>query len=268
MGPLAGRVILVTRPVAQADVLVREIGAAGGTATCLPSLSIAAIGDTRALDACLTQLGSYDLVIAASVNAAGHAHERCRALGLAGLRVAACAAAPGPATAAALTAMGVVRVVVPASRFDSEGLVTAFEERAMSPARALILRGTDDHDGDPAGQGREMVADWLRARGARVDCVASYVRLPARHDPDKLAGMFAGPAPDAAIVTSAEGGAALHTILGARGRAWIAGVPIFVPHARVAAYLRELGWSGVHVTGAGDSGIMTTLAGHFGARWA
>ena len=262
---LAGRDILVTRPISQADALVREIRAAGGTAVRFPSLYIAAIGDTRALDACLTQLGSYDLVVAASVNAAEHTHERCRALGLAGLQAVACAAAPGPATAAALAALGVGRVVVPEARFDSEGLIAALDACALAPARVLILRGADGHDDDPAGTGREVIGDQLRARGALVDSVACYVRLPARHEPGKLAQMFSGRAPDAAIVTSAEGGAKLHDILGAHGRAWIAGVPIFVPHARVAARLGELGMSNIHVTDAGAGGIVAALVDHFDA---
>ena len=264
--PLVEREILVTRPIAQADALVRAIRAEGGIASCFPSLSIEAIVDTRAMDACLAQLTSYDLVVAASVNAAEHAHERSRALGLTGLQAVACAAAPGPATAAALTALGVGRVVVPESRFDSEGLVAALDACALAPARVLILRGTDGHDGDPTGTGRAVVGDWLRARGALVDSIACYARLPVKPDPDALATLLAGRAPDAAIVTSAEGGANFHAILGARGRIWIAGVPIFVPHARVAARMHDLGMSDIHVAAAGDSGIVATLVDHFDVR--
>ena len=77
---------------------------------------------------------------------------------LAGVTVAAI----GPGTARALRARGVEADVVP-ERAVAEGLVEALAD--VPVRRALIAR---------AAEGRDVLPDALRARGAEVDVVALY----------------------------------------------------------------------------------------------
>ena len=254
--------MLVTRPLAQAVSLVRAIEAAGGKASVLPTLDILPVADSANLDAALASLCQYNLVVFVSANAVREAIARCSVLGLSGLDVISQAAAPGPGTAAALVAAGVRNVVAPPARFDSEGLIAELAARAVQPTRVLILRGADE-EAAGGGTGRDELARWLREKGASVEVQACYRRVHARLDPSQLAAMIAGRAPDATLVTSSEGGRALVAMLGKQGVSWIAGVPVFVPHQRIAQAMDMAGFGEVHVTDGGDVGLMRGLEAYF-----
>jgi len=262
-GCLAGRLVLVTRPREQSAALVSAIEAAGGKAQVLPSLAIGPVADSAPLDAALADLPGYDLVVFVSVNAVREAVARCAVLGLPGLGGISLAAAPGPATAAALGEAGAGAVVTPAERFDSAGLIAELSARACRPRRALILRGMDDDSPGSAGAGREELGRWLGENGASVDMLACYRRVWARLGAAQLATLVEGPVPDAAIVASSEGARALAAMLGSPGRAWLAGVPMFVPHERIARTMAGLGFAAVHVTAGGDAGMMRGLVRYF-----
>jgi len=84
------------------------------------------------------------------------------------------AGSPGPGTTQALAAVDVpdTSLVQPdpaGGRFDSEGLWEQLQFRPWAGRRVLVVRGED---------GRDWLADALRARGAEVDFVASYRRKP------------------------------------------------------------------------------------------
>ena len=114
----------------------------------------------------LPDLAPYDLVCLTSPVGVDALFERLHAAGLdaralAGTRVAAI----GPGTAGALAAHGVLADVVP-ERAVAEGLVEALRADLAPPVRrALIAR---------ASEGREVLPDALRARGAEVDMLALY----------------------------------------------------------------------------------------------
>jgi uroporphyrinogen III methyltransferase/synthase len=111
------------------------------------------------LDTPIPPLDGYDLVCVTSPNGADLLLDRLRdARELAGITVAAI----GPGTARALRARGVEPDVVP-ERAVAEGLVEALSETNVR--RALIAR---------AAEGRDVLPDALRERGAQVDVVALY----------------------------------------------------------------------------------------------
>ncbi len=263
---LKARMVLVTRPAGQAEALVQEIAAAGGEAVRFPTLDIEALAADEALDRVLRRLGKFDLVVFVSHNAALQAQARCVELGLPGLAVVRRAAAPGPGTAAALTALGVAEVLVPAHRFDSEGMIDVLVERAIAPASVLILRGTGSSQQDAEGSGRELIAQWLRQRGAAVESIACYRRRRVAAPPAQIAALLARPPADAIVISSSEGGEALVALLGGAGLAWLAASVIFVPHSRIAARMRTFGLVNVRVTAGGDAGIMRGLFEHFRAQ--
>ena len=111
------------------------------------------------LDAQLPDLAGYDLLCLTSPNGAARLLDRVHdARALAGPRIAAI----GPGTAAALRSGGIEPDIVP-ERSNAEGLVDVLE--GIDVRRALIAR---------AEEGREVLPDALRARGAEVELLALY----------------------------------------------------------------------------------------------
>ena len=179
--PLHGRTVAVTRARAQASALAARLRTLGAAVVEAPAIRIAP------LETELPPLAGYDLVCVTSPNGADLLLDRLRdARELAGITVAAI----GPGTARALRARGVEADVVP-ERAVAEGLVEAL---AGTPVRrALIAR---------AAEGRDVLPDALRERGAEVDVVALYETLPEPLDP---ATRDAAAAADELLFTSASG---------------------------------------------------------------
>ena len=71
-GPLAGRTIVVTRPLAQAAPLAGAIAAAGGTPLVFPLLEISAALDPAPLAAALADIKRYALAVFISPNAVAY----------------------------------------------------------------------------------------------------------------------------------------------------------------------------------------------------
>ena len=253
---LAGRRIVVTRPQAQATGLSELIRAAGGVPVWFPTMAIEALRESAALDAALAQLDAYDLCVFVSSNAVACAWARLAAARPQGWPASLLAGATGPGTAAALAARGVARVIVPPEQFDSEGLVAELDRRAAAPKQVLILKGEG---------GREWLADTLRARGARVDCVASYRRVAGNADPAIIGRLAQAGTLDGVVVASSEGGDYLFEILGAQALEWLGSAPVFVPHPRIAERMRGHGLRQVVLTAGGDAGLIAGMLAHFAA---
>ncbi len=164
---LDGAAVLVARPEAQAAGLAERISALGGHPVVQPLLEI----DRAAVATLAPQLSSLDdidILVFVSRNAVVHGLELLAACGgclPAGRPVA----AVGPATAAALNAAGVVGVISPGGLSNSEELLKSPVFDDVRGRRILIFRGQD---------GRELLADNLRARGARVEYAPVYRRRP------------------------------------------------------------------------------------------
>jgi uroporphyrinogen III methyltransferase / synthase len=155
--PLHGRTVAVTRARAQASALAARLRGLGAAVVEAPAIRI------EPLDTALPPLRVYDLVCVTSPNGADLLLDRLRdARELAGLTVAAI----GPGTARALRQRGVEPDVVP-ERAVAEGLVEALKDVPVN--RALIAR---------AAEGRDVLPDALRARGAEVDVAPLYETVP------------------------------------------------------------------------------------------
>ena len=254
-GPLAGRIIAVTRPRAQAAPLADAIAGAGGTPLLFPLLDILPVADPLALEADVAGLPGAALAIFISPNAVAHALPLILAHGP--WPVGLVPAAVGQGTVKALAARGVTGCIAPRERFDSEALLALPElagER-VSGKRVVIFRG----DG-----GRELLADTLRARGATVECVACYRRAGPAGGVDILLERWRAGRLDALTVSSSEGLRHLLDLLDDEGRSFLARTPVFVPHARIAENARASGLQKIILTDAADAGI---LAGLLAYNW-
>ena len=144
----------MTRARAQASALAERLRGAGRRRSSRRRRSARG----RWPSSCPT-LAGYDLLCVTSPNGAERLFDHLRdARALAGVTVAAI----GPGTARALRAHGIEPDVVP-ERAVAEGLVEALAD--VPVRRALIAR---------AAEGRDVLPDALRERGAEVDVVALY----------------------------------------------------------------------------------------------
>lgn len=155
--PLQGVGVLVTRPRTQAAELVAAIEAQGGTAYCFPVLEIVP-GDELDIRNSVSRLGKPDIVIFVSRNAVEHGITYTDGGAIAVI---------GPATASAVAAAGRVVDIQPDGGYDSEHLLAEARLRDVAGKRVRIIRGRD---------GRELLAEELKKRGAIVEYLSVYER--------------------------------------------------------------------------------------------
>jgi uroporphyrinogen III methyltransferase/synthase len=159
--PLAGRRVLVTRPRAQADVLVQQLEAAGALVVVAPTVTIVPPADSGPLLNAAARAGEYDWIVFASANAVD------ALLGALGDRAGQLrnVAAVGSRTAERLEASAITPAVVP-DEFTAEALVKALAAHSsLKEARVLLPRSEI---------GRDTIAEGLRAAGAHVTDVVAY----------------------------------------------------------------------------------------------
>jgi uroporphyrinogen-III synthase len=247
-GPLRDAGIVVTRPGLQAAAFAARIAAIGGRPIVFPAIVILPPEDRTALDDVHRRLATYDFAVFVSANAVeyglpqGGWPRRVRAV------------APGPGTAAALLLRHVPEPLVPAERFDSEGMLALPELADVAGRRIVVFRGNG---------GRELMADELAKRGAVVEQVECYRRAKPQTGSSGLIEAWRERRIDAVTITSSEGLANLWELLDAEGRAFLRGTPLFALHARIAAAARALGCGQVHETRPGDAGLIAGLLAHF-----
>ncbi len=225
MSSLAGLGVLVTRPAHQAQALCELLQQVGASVERLPLLAIEPAGDEAALAARLRQARDRDHWIFTSANAAQQA-----------ARLDAgpwpLLAAAGAATAAALHQAGHGGALVPAGLDGAAGLLA--DPRFAAPAGSRILIVTGDNT-------LPELASGLRARGAEVEVLAVYRRVPVAHAPQAVAQALA--ASQVAIVSSGEALAHLLALTPADARERLLSLQLALPSPRMIEKAREAGFT-------------------------
>lgn len=245
--------LLLTRPVDESQALARTLAEVGVYSASLPLLEIEPLPVSEANRSIVYNLAAYCAVIVVSKPAAR--------LGLA--MVDEVWPQPpmqkwftvGAATAQILDDYG-LQVFFPEHGDDSEALLELPQfQQAVSgyDPKVLIMRGED---------GRELLAERLRARGVMVDYLPLYRRnlpqypafaLPERVEAERLNGL---------VVSSGQGFEHLRELA---GNAWptLAQIPLFVPSPRVAEIARAAGaLTVVDCRGASAAALLTALRQH------
>jgi len=241
--PLAGRVVVVTRPAAQAAQFASLVAAAGAQALLLPTLEIVRVEldpDARRRLA----PDEFDWTIFTSANAVESSlaqlprPERSRV------------AAVGRATARALERHGVAVAAVPTTTADSEGLLELECFADLRGRRVLILKGRG---------GRTLLREELVRRGAAVVLGDVYERRRAAADPAVVVALRRACDEGTAVVaaTSADVLAALLELAPAPSCPRLKDAGLLVPGERVATAARTLGWRGrVAVAATAEDAVM------------
>lgn len=212
-------------------------------------MEIVDLPDVRPLHALIDRLDQFDFAIFISPNAVTKAMNLIRARRPLPSRLR--IAAVGKGSRKALGQFGVENVIVPAQRFDSEGLLELPEFQAVAGKMIVIFRG----DG-----GRELLADELTRRGAQVAYAECYRREKPHADNTQLLHLWARNEVNAITVTSAEMLHNLFDLVGKLGQQWMKTTPLFVPHERIAEAARGMGLTQVIVTPPGDEGLVAGIA--------
>jgi uroporphyrinogen-III synthase len=247
--PLSGKAVLITRPAGQAVGLQARLRALGSEPVLFPTLEILPPRDGALLARQLAALDTCQMAIFISPTAVERGLAAVPAWP-AGLRVA----GVGPGSAAALRGAGITEVLAPEAGADSEHLLALPELADMTGQRVLIFRGDE---------GRELLAQTLVARGARVDYAACYRRGLPEVDAAPLCDRWRRGGIQAVTVLSSQGLDNLFTLLGADHTDLIRATPLFAPHPRIAENARHHGVVSAFTTGPGETGLLQGLVEYF-----
>ena len=253
--PLAGKSVVVTRPVHQAQAFARLIKDAGGRAILFPAIEIRDVKDPYSVTRLVDRLDQYDLAIFVSPNAVERAMKLISGRRKFPRRLQ--VATVGGASVRALERFGITGVLTPEGRYDSESLLELPALAAVNGRRVVVFRGEG---------GRELLGETLRERGAAVEYAECYRRVRPEIDAAPLLQAWSRNGVDAVTATSSEGLRNFAEMIGPPGREQLADTPVFVPHPRIAGAAQELGVRKVIVTGPGDEGMLTGLTAYFGAQ--
>ncbi len=244
VGPLANKGILITRPMWQATALAQRLHPLGARPLIFPAIIIE---PNPACDVPSAQIRLRACTRAFFVSA-NAVHEGLRELVTFPPHVR--AYGPGPGTAQALRDVGVSAVHTPTQSFDTQGVLAMPELQSLAGERVMLFTG--------AG-GKGELAAGLRARGAIVEVVESYIRRAPASKASGIEDACAAGLVDAAVFTSAEGIKNFWQCLSADGQHRIKSIPSFVPHPAVAAALRAQGVARVVDCGPGDASLIAAL---------
>lgn len=255
-------VVVVTRPRAQAPMLVAALERHGLRTHQFPLLDIAPTPNLSDLRAALGDPSRYALVVFVSPNAVQQAFAAMPE----GFRwpQEVPVAVVGPASAQALATHGVAppahRVIKPDThaddaRQDSEALYARLDVPSLRGREVLIVRGNG---------GREWLADQLREAGASVRTVEAYRRsVPVPDAAAWLALRAVLSSRHAWTLTSSEAVRNLDELaranLSPADLDTLHGAPSFASHARIVEQAKSLGFRDVTLTGAGDDQLLASV---------
>lgn len=212
------------RPLGQHEALRRQAKKLGARCFALSTLRLQPVVAGDALAAALR----CPRVIATSPAAVRFAHAQ------APLRPRAGQAwfAPGGGTAASLRRAGISKVRHPLRGAGAEALLDDPQLQDLADAPIGLLT---------APEGRPLLAQALRARGAQLQVAEVYRREPLAPAAARLRALAALPARGALLLSSGEALASLWRSLDAAARADLRGRPCVASSPRLAAQARKLG---------------------------
>ena len=247
--------VLVTRPLHQHASLCSAIEDNGGEAKHFPLFAIEPVNEPILVQQIKTKvenLDNYQLIIFISTNAvkfgAPWINDYWQRFPV-GVGVL----AMGPSTARKVSIELDCGVVTSDAGASSEDILLLDELADISGSKVAIVRGIG---------GRELLAESLRQRGAEVDYIEVYRRMPTQKSGEELATVLRQENINIFVVTSGESLARLDRLIKDTVQLAhsIRSIPIIVPSNRVAKDAAQLGYTKVKLAlGADDEAIINAL---------
>jgi uroporphyrinogen-III synthase len=244
MNNLKGLHVLNTRPLKQAKALSKAIEAAGGISIECPALTIEPKDKSWLAD--LPDLNKVAKAIFISANAVNYCFRTLRDEQYywpSTIEVI----AVGDATAAALTSHGIKTDLIPAIA-DSENLLKLKELQEVNEKIILLVKGDD---------GRTLIAETLKTRGADLHSCEVYTRQLPKPDPQQLYSLWHNGIVDIILFTSQQAMHNLFVLFGEKARAWLCRTPCLVISKRLAEEAALLGIETIIISNSKT--LLTTL---------
>lgn len=246
---LAAKRILITRPEAQGEGLLKRLRSLGAVAIHYPVLAIVPLTDKALRQQARQKILDLDLyhhVIFISTNAVQYGGDWIDDF-WPQLPVGIQWHAIGMTTATAMVKRG-LNAAAPTVAMDSEALLALLDLHRLSGQRVLIVRGVG---------GRDHLAEQLRKHGAKVD----YIECYQRQLPERPAGELAHLISDQAIeVICVNSGESLQNLISLVGIEPLLSRTLLVPSQRVAEIAKAQGLSQLQVAvNASDAACVNAL---------
>jgi len=224
--PLLGSTILVTRPEPQAKKLAERLAGLGAKVV---SMSVIEIVPIKAEVWPKIAFEKQDMIVFVSRNAVACFVAEMPALLSPTTRLV----AVGAATARCMVEKGLrVDIQAPAPA-GSESLLALAAMKSVAGQAVLIVRGET---------GRELLADTLKARGARIEYLEVYRRCLPDYTAEEVAQALTA---DIIVITSVAG---LENLCQIVGNAEIKQKVLLVVSERIRQFAEELGFQHIAVT--------------------
>lgn len=240
---------LLTRPAHQNKQLREWLIEDGFKVLAFPTIAISGVPLTPKLEALVAQINRYDIAIFVSRNAVDYAFEHISPDRLSGqLQLAVI----GSATRRAIQVHGLQSQILPASNYNSEGLLAAPGLQQVAGKRVVIFRGQ---------AGRNLLGDTLVERGARVDYCEVYRRVVPDHSPQAFSSLVLAAYPAIAVFTSTEGLRNAKQLLSAQEWTRLCSIPWLLISERMRETANDLGHNAPIIIAkiASDEGIRESL---------
>lgn len=234
--PLNGIRVLVTRPENQSGTLCEMIEENGGVALRLPTIELQPPDDPARAEQICSRLAEFQIAIFISSNAVDWAFDlfldkNAIPDGLAIMAI-------GAGTARQIRQYGINDVSFLEGSANSEALLELDELQAdtIRGKRVIIFRGQG---------GRELLADGLRNRGARVEYAEVYRRIRPHYEEDIIHKIWVDTPPDVIVVTSGEGLENLFTMTAPGDHKLLLSTQLVLIGSRMSEQARQLGFDRV-----------------------
>ena len=224
--------VLVTRPDKRGAELVEMLNKAGFAAIHLPLFNISAGRELNELPNKISQLKAGDMIFAVSKSAVDFAAETLKSIGF-HWRNDVQYFAVGQNTAAHFSALAEQAVVYPFGQENSEGVLNLPAMQQLNEKTVLILRGNG---------GRELFPEQAALRGAKVEIVECYQRIPVEYDNVAQVDLCKRSGVTALAVTSLEILNALLEFVPAEEQEWLKSCQLVTSSCRIAHFAQKCGW--------------------------
>lgn len=219
---LAGKTIIVTRPLTQARNICTLLERYQATVVHFPVISITPANNISAAKKVLSDYSNFNLIIFISANAVHYAISLAKELGLSFKNDQ--IAVIGPATKTALETYGYHVGIIPQNGYTSEALLNHPSLQKIDEQKILIVRGCG---------GREHLRQVLESRGANIDYAEVYQRqLPKQRNTIDLSKL--SKKNSVILIYSKESLQNLWALCNPEERAWIKCVSIIAGGQRIA----------------------------------
>ena len=244
---LNGLSVLVTRPQRQQQSLSSSIESYGGVAVSFPLIEIEPLKDTvtsESLKEKISNLNQYHCIIFVSSNAVEYGAKLIKEFWPEFPRNIDVIAI-GPSTSRMVSTELACKVIHSRAGSSSEDLLSLPQLADVKQLKVAIVRGQG---------GRELLANTLRERGAGVDYLEVYHRIPVRQSPAQLLRVIQKFNVNVYSITSGASLEKLNNLLlpSDESQPYLRDIPVIVPSDRVYLQAEQFGFKNVKLANGAD----------------